>query len=77
MSALDLTFFDRNHYILYPKPPLRPEVSQDVKYGIVMTGVNTSLWADLIDAVEKEFAGDYDPAEDKLCIYFHKGPRYS
>jgi len=75
MSALDLSFFDRNHYILFPKVPLRPADSQDVKHGIVLTGVNSSMWHEFIAAVETEFAGDYDPHEEKLCVYFHKGPR--
>jgi len=26
-------------------------------------------------AIEAEFDGDFDPLEDKLCVYFHKGPR--
>jgi len=75
MSTIDLSFFDRNHFIVFPKPPLRPVSSQDVKYGIVVTGLETSLWQDFIEAVEAEFEGDYDPAEERLCVYFHKGPR--
>jgi len=76
MSILDLSYFDRNHFIIFPKPPLRPATSQDVKHGIIMSGVETSLWEDFVERLEDEFHGDYDPAEEKLCIYFHKGPRY-
>jgi len=75
MSALDLSFFDRNLYILFPKAPLRPAGSQDVKHGIVLTGFKSSEWHDFFAAVEAEFTGDYDPYEEKLCVYFHKGPR--
>lgn len=76
MSGIDLSFFDRDHFIVFPKPPLRPAASQDVKHGIVITGLETSLWHDFLEAVEAEFDGDYDPSEEKLCVYFHKGPRY-
>lgn len=77
MSAIDLTFFDRNHFILFPKPPLRPATSQDVKHGIILTGLETSLWQDFLESLEEEFDGDYDPSEEKLCVYFHKGPRFT
>ena len=76
MSAIDLTYFDRNHFIIFPKPPLRPAPSQDVKHGIVLTGMESSLWGDFIEALEAEFEDDYDSTEEKLCVYFHKGPRY-
>jgi hypothetical protein len=76
MSGIDLSLFDRDHFIVFPKPPLRPAASQDVKHGIVITGLETSLWQDFLEAVETEFDGDYDPSEEKLCVYFHKGPRY-
>jgi hypothetical protein len=76
MSTIDLTFFDRNHFIVFPKPPLRPAASQDVKHGIIVSGLETSLWGDFLESVECEFDGDYDPTEEKLCIYFHKGPRF-
>lgn len=76
MSAIDLSFFDRNHFIVFPKPPLRPVTSQDVKHGIIVTDLETPLWQDFMEAVEAEFDGDYDPSEEKLCVYFHKGPRY-
>jgi hypothetical protein len=75
MSAIDLTFFDRNHFIIFPKPPLRPIGSQDVKHGIIISGIETSMWEDFQDAIETEFDGDYDPVDEKLCVYFHKGPR--
>lgn len=77
MSVLDLSYFDRNHFIVFPKPPLRPASSQDVKYGIIVSGVETSLWDDFLERLEDEFDGDYDPDEEKLCVYFHNGPRYS
>jgi hypothetical protein len=77
MSTLDLSFFDRNHFIIFPKPPLRPATSQDVKHGIVMTGLKTSLWHEFKESIEAEFDDEYDPSEEKLCVYFHKGPRYS
>jgi hypothetical protein len=76
MSAIDLSFFDRNHYIIFPKPPLRPAPSQDVKHGIVLTGLETSLWGDFMESIEEEFDSDYDPSEEKLCVYFHNGPRF-
>lgn len=76
MSAIDLTFFDRNHFIVYPKPPLRPVSSQDVKHGIIVSDLETSSWEKFMGAIEAEFDGDFDPLEDKLCVYFHKGPRY-
>jgi hypothetical protein len=76
MSAIDLTFFDRNHFIVYPKPPLRPVSSQDVKHGIIVSDLETSSWEKFMDAIEAEFDGDFDSLEDKLCVYFHKGPRY-
>ena len=77
-TTIDLTFFDRNHFIIFPKPPLRPANSQDVKHGIIIAGLddNSSRWEDFLECIEAEFDGDYDPSEDKLCVYFHKGPRY-
>jgi len=75
-TTIDLSFFDRNHFIVYPKPPLRPASSQDVKHGIVITGIETSLWNDFMEALYNEFDGDYDDTEDKLCVYFHNGPRF-
>ena len=76
INILDLSYFDRNHFIIFPKPPLRPSSSQDVKNGIIISGVETSLWQDFIQRLEGEFDGDYDPVEEKLCVYFHQGPRY-
>jgi hypothetical protein len=76
MSVIDLTYFDRNHFIIYPKPPLRPTGSQDVKHGIIVSDLETSSWETFLEALEIEFDGDYDPVEEKLCVYFHKGPRY-
>jgi hypothetical protein len=75
-TAIDLMFFDRNHFIVFPKPPLRPASSQDVKHGIVITGLENSLWSDFFEAIEQEFAEDYDDSEEKLCVYFHNGPRF-
>jgi len=75
-AAIDLTFFDRNHFIVFPKPPLRPFSSQDVKHGIVITDLESSLWSDFVEAIEEEFEADYDDSEAKLCVYFHDGPRF-
>ena len=75
-TTIDLTFFDRNHFIVFPKPPLRPPNSLDVKHGIIITGLESSLWSDFVEAIEGEFEADYDNSEAKLCVYFHNGPRF-
>jgi len=75
MSTLDLSFFDRNHFIIFPKPPLRPLQSQDAKHGIIITGLESSLYSDFLKSLEEEFKQDYDTNEERLCVYFHKGPR--
>ena len=41
-----------------------------------MSDLETSSWEAFIEAIEAEFDGDYDGVEEKLCVYFHKGPRF-
>jgi hypothetical protein len=74
-ATLDFSFLDWDHFVIYPKPPLRPESSQDVKFGIIVSGLESALWHDFLGILEREFENDFDPLESKLCVYFHDGPR--
>ena len=33
------------------------------------------MWSDFVKSLEDEFKDDYDVNEERLCVYFHKGPR--